>query len=110
MIALTVFLQAGGDAGGGWINLIFLGAIMAVAYFFLILPQSRQRKKQAKFIEEGLKKGKRVITIGGIHGTVVELDEQKVVLLVDSKSRITVQRDTISREMTNAVYGTEESK
>lgn len=100
MYASFILLQAGGEGASSITTFIFMGAIFAVAYFFLIRPQNKQRKKQEEFIKEGIQKGDRVVTISGLHGTVVELSEKTVTLLVDTKTRLTFQRESISQDMT----------
>ena len=95
----SLFLQSQGDP---FMSLIFMGGIIAVAYFFLIRPQNNQRKKQREFIAS-LERGSKVVTIGGIHGTIVELTENTVTLVVDGKNKITFQRDSISFDMTTAM-------
>ena len=75
---------------------IFLALVMAVFYFFIIRPNQQEETKKKKFIET-LKKGKKVVTIGGLHGTVVDVDEETVVLEIDKKgSKITVSKKAIA--------------
>ncbi|MCP4442137.1 MAG: preprotein translocase subunit YajC [Aureispira sp.] len=89
---------------GGSANLIFIGIAILVMYFFMIRPQSKQRQNQQNFIG-GLKKGKKVVTIGGIHGTIIELDEKTVTIVIAPKTNVTVQRDCISMDLTSSIYG-----
>jgi len=72
---------------------IFL--IFAIFYFLLIRPQQKQQKKHREMISR-LSKNDEVVTNGGIHGTVVNLDEETVTLRVDDNTRIKFQRNTIS--------------
>ncbi len=95
----TMLLQAGGDAG--MINLIFMAAIMLVAYFFLIRPQAKRAREQRSFVEE-LEKGMDVVTAGGIHGKISKVDETTVTLEVYNKTYLTVEKATINMEMTTA--------
>jgi len=95
----TMLLQAGGDAG--MINLVFMAAIMLVAYFFLIRPQAKRAREQRSFVEE-LEKGMNVVTAGGIHGKISKVDETTVTLEVYSKTYLTVEKTTINMEMTTA--------
>lgn len=95
---------AAGMGMGG--TLIFLGIAVAVMYFFMIRPQGQIRKQQSDFMST-LKKGKRVVTIGGIHGTIIEIDEQKVELMIAPKIVITMRRDAISMDFTKALTSTD---
>ncbi|MBU3933889.1 preprotein translocase subunit YajC [bacterium] len=72
---------------------IFL--IFAIFYFLLIRPQQKQQKKHREMISR-LSKNDEVVTNGGLHGTVVNLDEETVTLRVDDNTRIKFQRNTIS--------------
>jgi preprotein translocase subunit YajC len=74
MISLVI-LQAGGG-GAGTINLIMIGLMFVVFYFFLIRPQSKKAKEQEKFINE-IKVGDKVVTIAGIHGKVVSVNDEE---------------------------------
>lgn len=96
----------GGAAAGGLHPLFwpFMLAGIAIMYFFIIRPSAKEQKEQKSFASN-LKKGSKIITIGGIHGTVASLEEDKITLLVAPKTIITVQRSAISLEQTKSVYG-----
>lgn len=65
--------------GQGSAQLLFFGLIFVVMYFFMIRPQVKKQKKENKFRSE-LSKGDQVITIGGIHGKIIELQENSVII------------------------------
>jgi len=92
------------SGNGGYLNIILLVVAFVVIYFMMIRPQSQQRKKQANFTAS-LKKGKKVVTIGGVHGVIAELSDTTVELILAPKIHITFQRDAISMESTEAAYG-----
>lgn len=83
-------------------NLLFFGLIFVVFYFFLIRPQARKQKEQAKFVE-GMQKGDEVVTSSGIIGRINKLEDDVVTLEVGSKIYIRVVKSAISKEMTEAV-------
>ena len=83
----VVFGQTQG--GGGFTSLIFLALMVGVFYFLIIRPQ-RKRSSQQKAMTEALQVGDEVRTIGGIHGKVVAMDEESVVLKVED-GQISVQ-------------------
>lgn len=76
----VVFAQETG--GSALPSLIFLALMVGVFYFLIIRPQ-RRRSQQQKQLAESLQLGDDVRTIGGIHGTVVSMDEDSVVLRVE---------------------------
>jgi preprotein translocase subunit YajC len=98
---LTILLQAAPGGGSAVPQLIFFGAIILVFYFFMIRPQQKKAKEQKKFIEE-IKKGDYVVTIGGAHGTVGELEGDTFILEVERGGRIRFNKSAISLEQTRA--------
>jgi preprotein translocase subunit YajC len=95
-----VFLQnTTGQGGNSIMSLVFMVGIFAVFYFLMIRPQQRKQKEQVKF-RDSVKKGDRVVTIGGIHGKIIEVSKETIVLEVDKGVRITLERSAISMEGT----------
>lgn len=96
----TILLMAGGDEGG-WGTILFLWVpIILVFYFFMIRPQAKKAKETKKF-REGLEKGQRVVTIGGIHGKILEVNDTNV--LVDTGGgKLRVEKSAISADSTTA--------
>lgn len=90
---LQILLQA--PAGGGYSNIIFIGAIILVFYFFMVRPQQKKVSDQKK-LRESLTKGTNVITIGGLHGKIVAVDATTVVLEVDRGTRLTFEKTSIA--------------
>lgn len=99
-------LQAQG--GGGMSMIVMLIAFVAVMYFLMIRPQQKRQKQEKKFHEE-LQKGQWVVTIGGIHGRLVEMNETTAI--IDTKAgHIVFERNAISRDLTMARYGAKDAK
>ena len=92
---ILVHAPAGG--GSGMQSLILFGGIAIIFYFFMIRPQQKKQKDQKKFINE-IKKGDAIVTIGGVHGKIVELDEETVTVDVEKGARIKFERSAISLE------------
>ncbi|GAB4325984.1 MAG: hypothetical protein Kow0059_22230 [Candidatus Sumerlaeia bacterium] len=84
-----------GGAGGGQFLLLLVG-IMALFYFIVLRPQRREQKERQQLIDS-LKVNDRVITIGGIHGTVKEIkDSKKTILIqVDKNTRLEINRSAV---------------
>lgn len=91
-----VFLQAAQE-GQDYTFLLMMGGMFLVMYFFMIRPQQKKRKEAEKF-RDTLKKGTEVVTAGGIHGKVVEIVEDTVILDIDRGTKLTVEKASISQE------------
>ncbi|MCD8172291.1 MAG: preprotein translocase subunit YajC [Alistipes sp.] len=98
MNLITILLQAEPMAprGGGMNMIVMLVLFLAVFYFFLMRPQQKRQKEMNQF-REALTKGQKVITAGGIYGTVKEIKEGYVLLEVDSNTTIRVDKTMIMR-------------
>ena len=71
-----------GAAGPKWLNWVLIGGVVIVFYFFMLRPQQKKRKEEQQF-RENLGKGDKVVTIGGIHGKIVNLDESNGTALIE---------------------------
>ena len=94
MNLLTVFMQAPAAAGGGATMWIMLAAMFIVMYFFMIRPQNKKQKEIANF-RKSLQVNQQVITAGGIHGTIKEINDDHVVLEIASNVRIKIDKNSI---------------
>lgn len=92
-----ILLQADAGQSGMIGNFILIGGIALIFYFFMIRPQQQKQKAQRNFIDT-IKKGDMVVTIGGMHGKVVALEENNVVLDVDRGAKIKFDKSSISQE------------
>lgn len=92
---LSVFLMAGGGQQDPYSGLIMMALIVVVFYFFFIRPQTKRTKELKKF-REGLKKGDKVITIGGIHGKILEVQETTVIIEVEGQGRLKLNKEAVS--------------
>lgn len=91
----TLLLQASSDGGSGYTQFIMLGGMIAIFYFFFIRPQQKKQKDQKKFIE-AIKKGDQVVTVGGIHGKVMSVDDLTITLDVDRGSKLVIDKSSVS--------------
>lgn len=87
-------------AGGNMSFLIMMLLIFVVMYFFMIRPQQKRQKEIAKFRNE-LKKGDKIVTIGGIYGTVDEIREKYVIIVVDGDVKLRVDKSAIVKDMSD---------
>lgn len=87
----------------------FMAIGIGIFYFFMIRPSMKEQREQKNFTES-LKKGTRVVTIGGLHGTIASIDDGTLTLLIAPKTVITIQRGSISQDATQAAYGEASTK
>jgi preprotein translocase subunit YajC len=95
----TILLQA--QQSNPIFQFVFFGAIILIFYFFMIRPQQKKAKEQKKFVEE-IKKGDYVVTIGGAHGYIAELEGDTFILEVEKGGRIRFNKSAISQDATKA--------
>lgn len=81
-----------------WIMLI---AVFAIMWLFMIRPQRKQQKEAEQF-RNSLQKGDKVVTAGGIHGTIAEINETTVLLKVDGDVKLKVDKVSLVKDMANA--------
>src|SRR5438309_1196744 len=105
MMTATILFQAsgGGIFGNLWMPLVLMFAIM---YFMVIMPQQRQRKKVQEMLG-ALKAGDKIITNGGIYGTVNGIDGDSVILKISSEPQVKIR---ISRAAIAQVEASEDAK
>ena len=99
---LFVMLMAGGEGGGDMTMFVFLGLMFVVMYFFMIRPQSKKAKEQRNFLEN-IEKGQKVVTIGGIHGKVLSVGDNTLMIEVDSSTKLKVEKSSVSIDFTKAL-------
>lgn len=90
--------------GGGSANLIstliMFGAIFLIFYFMIIRPQQKRAKEREKMLSN-MQKGDKVITSGGMHGTIAGLDEKTVLLQVGDNIKMKFEKSAISSIVTS---------
>jgi len=102
---ILLFTNPGGDNpqdGGGLMSFLPLILIIVVFYLFFIRPQMRKSKEQRKF-RENLKKGDKVVTIGGLHGRIAEVNETTIILEVNPQLKLTFEKSAIAAEGTTQI-------
>jgi len=101
VIQATLAILAAPREGGNatMIFLMQMVAIFAIFYFLLIRPQRKEQERHRTMIAE-LKKGDEVVTNGGIIGTVVRVQDDRLTIKTDENTRLVVERGRIARVMT----------
>lgn len=95
---LSILLQA---QSNNWSFPIMMVLMFGILYFFMIRPQQKKAKDQKKFTEE-IKKGDYVVTIGGVHGRIAEVEDDTFIVEVERGARIKFSKSAVSMESTKA--------
>ena len=102
---------AGGEGAAGSSMMTFLPliAIVAIFYFLIIRPQNKKQKETQRMLST-LKKGDRVVTIGGIHGVIQTVKESTLIVKVDENTKLEFSRSAIASVSSQAKEDKEEKK
>lgn len=83
-------------------NIVFLLSIIVVFYFFMIRPQVKKQKQEKEF-RESLTKGAKIVTIGGIHGRIIEVNDRTFLVEIDSNVRVKLEKTAVSADATRTL-------
>ena len=97
---MLTLLQATAEGGFNYSTIIMIVLIFAVMWFFMIRPQKKQQKELQNF-RDSLAKGDKVVTIGGIYGTIAEVKEDSVLIEVDNGVKIRVSKQALVKDFSD---------
>ena len=97
----NILLQSQGQGGGSSFLILMVG-MLVVFWFFIFRPQQKKQKSQKKFVAE-IKRGDKIVTIGGIHGKIFEIENDTVILEVEKGAKVKLDKSAISFESTKKV-------
>lgn len=83
--------------GNGWMTMVMLVLIFVVMWLFMIRPQRKQQKELQEF-RNSLKKGDKIVTAGGIYGTVVEVKENNLLVEIDKDVKIRIAKSSVVKD------------
>ena len=112
LMLLPTAESTGGTASGGmsqWGILIVMPLIILVFYYLVMRPQNK-KQKEAKKMLESLRKGDRIVTIGGLRGTVVSVKEDAVILKVDDNTKLEYSKSAVATVLKREDEATEPAK
>jgi preprotein translocase subunit YajC len=96
MNTVALLLQSGGGSTAAFlINILPIAAIFAVFYFLVIAPANKQKRKTQEMLT-ALKKGDRVVTSGGIYGTVQGVEAEVIYLKIAENVKVKVSRSAVT--------------
>lgn len=96
MDILLAMAPQGGEGGGGSLisTVIMFGAIFAIFYFMIIRPQQKRAKEREKLLSN-IEKGDKIVTSGGVHATIVGLEEKTVLIEIAPNVKVKIERSAI---------------
>ncbi len=103
MNLMNILLLTPPDGGGGGDStslFLMLGLMAVVFYFFMFRPQAK-RAKEVKNFRAGIEKGTRVVTVGGVHGKVVGVNDTTLMIEVEGGNRLKIEKSAVSMEYTS---------
>jgi preprotein translocase subunit YajC len=86
----------GGQGGGDFMTTILMFAVIIAIFYFMILRPQQKRQKERQKLLESMKKGDRVVTAGGLHGTIVGIEDKTLLLQIAENVKVKVERSSIS--------------
>ena len=92
----VAYAQTGGAEANPFVSFVPLILIVVVFWFFLIRPQQKRQKEHQKMISE-LGKGDRIVTTGGLFGTITKIGEDRMTVEIADKVRVQIERGQVSR-------------
>ena len=100
VLSIVAFYQSSGSGGGGMISFLPFIAIFAVMYFLMIRPQQKKQKQHQAMLNE-LKKGDKIITSGGIYGTISGIKEKEAILIIkiDDNVKVELARGSVAKKV-----------
>lgn len=101
MLNIILMMQPEGQEGNPIMSFLPLLLIVVVFYFFMIRPQMKRQKETRQF-RDGLAKGDKVVTTGGIYGKITEIKETVIILEIAKDVQIKVDKNGIIKDMSDA--------
>lgn len=102
MINYILLMGPPQEGSSAWSQFIPLILIVVVFYFFMIRPQLKKTKDQKKFME-ALQKGDKIITIGGIHGKITDVQETTFIIEVEGGNKLKIQKSAVSMDASSTI-------
>ncbi len=94
--SLIVLMAQPGEGGGGLMStLVMFALIFLIFYFMIIRPQQRRQKERQKMLDS-LQKGDKVITSGGLHGTIVGIEDKTLLIQIADNVKVKIERGSVA--------------
>ena len=103
---LVILMMGGGKGENPIMTIVMMTSIVIVFYFFMIRPQQKKAKETKKYIE-ALKVNDKILTIGGIYGTINKMNEDgTIIIAVEDGSKMKIAKSAISQDATSTLNQT----
>jgi preprotein translocase subunit YajC len=86
----------GGSGGGGFMGTIIMFALIILIFYFMILRPQQKRQKSRQLLLDSVKKGDKVVTVGGMHGTVLGVEDKSILVQIADNVKVKFERSAIS--------------
>jgi len=96
MKSLFIAMAPQGGQGGDFTTTILMFAVIIAIFYFMIMRPQQKRQKERQKLLESMKKGDKVVTAGGIHGTIVGIEDKTLLLQIADNVKVKVERSSIS--------------
>ena len=97
---LVILMMGGGKGENPMMTIVMMTSIVIVFYFFMIRPQQKKAKETKKYIE-ALKVNDKILTIGGIYGTISKMNEDGTIIIsVEDGSKMKISKNAVSQDAT----------
>jgi len=94
--AYVIAMAQQGQGGGSFVSTLIMFSLIILIFYFMILRPQQKRQKERQKLLEGVKKGDKVVTVGGMHGTVVGLEEKTALVQVADNLKLKFEKSAIS--------------
>lgn len=101
MLQNFIIAQSAPDSGGFMQTIILFGLIFVIFYFMIIRPQQKRQKERQKMLD-ALEKGDKILTAGGIYGTVVGIEDKMVLVQIADNVKVKVERGSVGSVLKDA--------
>lgn len=101
MLHYPILAQAAQDGGGMIQTIILFGLIFVIFYFMIIRPQQKKQKERQKMLD-ALEKGDKILTAGGIYGTVIGIEDKTVLVQIADNVKVKVDRGSVGSVLKDA--------
>jgi len=110
MNLLSIILQAPAASGQNSSQFfIMMILVIVVFYFFMIRPQTKKAKMERQF-RDSLQKGAKIVTIGGIHGRIIEVNDKTFMVEIDNNVKVRLEKTAVAAEATKALDSNKEKE
>jgi preprotein translocase subunit YajC len=95
-LLLAMAPSQGGQGGGDFTTTILMFAVIIGIFYFMIMRPQQKRQKERQKLLESMKKGDKVVTAGGLHGTIMGIEDKTLLLQIADNVKVKVERSSIS--------------